>query len=279
MGALRVPLLEGVDSMRNLRGSDLPASFQGRQAVAKVKDGKRITAVERLEIYRRQYWFRITESLREDFEGVSIILGEANYHQLVDEYLKKIPSRCWTLKGLGKYFSGYIARHRDQSVPTHLAARNMAELEWAMIESFDAAEHNGKPFPQTEEEIARAKFYLTPSVRLVRASFPLDRIFALAKKGGRKPLSLLLKENQERYFAVYRTTSYQVRCKEMSFVEYSCLQQFATKGVTLGDAITALPRDLPEGELLLIHFKKWFASWKKELWLECRTKQSKGRVK
>jgi hypothetical protein len=37
----------------------------------------RLTSFERLEIYNRQYWFRLLESLHEDFPGLRAVLAKS----------------------------------------------------------------------------------------------------------------------------------------------------------------------------------------------------------
>ena len=46
------------------------------QAVTYVKPNDRLTSAERLEIYNRSYWYRILDSLREDFPGLRAVVGE-----------------------------------------------------------------------------------------------------------------------------------------------------------------------------------------------------------
>ncbi len=48
-------------------------SAEGRQFV---KPNDRLTATERLDIYHRQYWYRILDSFDEDFPGLCAVLGD-----------------------------------------------------------------------------------------------------------------------------------------------------------------------------------------------------------
>ena len=40
-----------------------------------IKPNDRLTSFERLEIYNRQYWFRILSGFAEDFPGLRAVLG------------------------------------------------------------------------------------------------------------------------------------------------------------------------------------------------------------
>lgn len=43
-----------------------------------IKPNDRLTSFERLEIYNRQYWFRIRDCFYQDYPGLRAILGEKN---------------------------------------------------------------------------------------------------------------------------------------------------------------------------------------------------------
>ena len=52
-------------------------------ADAIIKPNDRLTSFERLEIYNRQYWFRLYSSFEEDFPGLKAIVGNAKFEQLM----------------------------------------------------------------------------------------------------------------------------------------------------------------------------------------------------
>jgi hypothetical protein len=65
-----------------------------------IKPNDRLTAVERLEIYGRSYWFRVLDSLYDDFPGLRAVLGQRVFHQLSRAYLADCPSQSFTLRNL-----------------------------------------------------------------------------------------------------------------------------------------------------------------------------------
>ena len=75
--AIRQPLT-GDENMRQ-RSRD----GKSLRAVAEeiIKPNDRLTSFERLEIYNRQYWFRILSALSEDFPGLRAIIGETALRQ------------------------------------------------------------------------------------------------------------------------------------------------------------------------------------------------------
>ena len=47
------------------------------EAAGFIKPNSRLTSFERLEIYNRQYWFRVISAFAEDFPGLATVIGEA----------------------------------------------------------------------------------------------------------------------------------------------------------------------------------------------------------
>src|SRR5947209_6251579 len=58
-----------------------------------IKPNDRLSSFQRIEIYNRQYWFRLIDCMYEDYPGVRAILGQRKFNRLVRAYLKKYPSR------------------------------------------------------------------------------------------------------------------------------------------------------------------------------------------
>ncbi len=52
----------------------------GRSEAAEfIKPNDRLSSFERLEIYNRQYWFRLLDCLYEDYPGLLAVLGERRF--------------------------------------------------------------------------------------------------------------------------------------------------------------------------------------------------------
>src|SRR5262245_10531800 len=118
-------------------GRDLAKSADARGfAELEIGGNDRLSPVEQLEIYREQFWLRHTSSLVEDFPGLSGILGQASWEQLVEAYLAAVTPESYTLRDLGQRLPEFVARasfleHRE-------LCTDMARLEWAYVEAFDA---------------------------------------------------------------------------------------------------------------------------------------------
>src|SRR5260370_12807207 len=66
-----------------------------------IKPNKLLTSFERLEIYNRQYWFRVIGAVAEDFPALNAVLGDKIFDRLVLTYLPENPSTSFTLRNLG----------------------------------------------------------------------------------------------------------------------------------------------------------------------------------
>ena len=66
-----------------------------------VKPNAMLTSFERLEIYNRQYWFRVIGAVAEDYPALNAVLGSKRFDAMVLAYLKENPSTSFTLRNIG----------------------------------------------------------------------------------------------------------------------------------------------------------------------------------
>src|SRR5690348_3106629 len=95
------------------------------EAEAIIRPNDRLTSFERLEIYNRQYWFRLYTSFEEDFPGLEAILGRAKFDRLMREYLTDCPSESFTLRNLGSRLEGWLRSHPQFIAPHETLALDM----------------------------------------------------------------------------------------------------------------------------------------------------------
>ena len=84
--AVMTPLTPN-ERMRRLAPDGRPMR---RVAAGFIKPNDRLTSFERLEIYNRQYWFRILSGFAEDFPGVRAVLGGRRFDALSKAYLQAV---------------------------------------------------------------------------------------------------------------------------------------------------------------------------------------------
>jgi hypothetical protein len=158
-----------------------------REAAAFIKPNDRLTSFERLEIYNRQYWWRVLASLGEDFPGLRAVLGERRFDAMSKAYLSDCPSRSFTLRNLGGRLEAWLRKHPKWARTRQALALDMVRLEWADIEAFD-----GKQEPALRADDLRGasatklRLALQPCITLLDLRYPVDGLLLEVKKGGEK---------------------------------------------------------------------------------------------
>lgn len=144
------------------------------EAEAIIRPNDRLTSFERLEIYNRQYWFRLYTCFEEDFPGLQAILGRARFDALMRAYLTDCPSESFTLRNLGSRLESWLTRNPTWIEPHTTMALDMVRLEWAHIEAFDGEERprlSARGLAAISED---SVLPLQPYLRLLALSYPVD---------------------------------------------------------------------------------------------------------
>jgi hypothetical protein len=154
----------------------------GAIAESYISSNDRISSFQRLEIYNRQYWFRLISAVSEDFPSLNALLGPKRFDPLILAYLNENPSTYWTLRDLGAKLPSFLEAHPEFTGRRHHLAVDVARLEWAYVDAFDLKHH----LPLTTEE-ARAigpesKICLQPHLQLLDVSYPVDSLVLAVKK-------------------------------------------------------------------------------------------------
>jgi hypothetical protein len=148
-----------------------------------IKPNDRLTSFERLEIYNRQYWFRLLSSMIEDFPGLRAVLGDKRFEAMSKAYLVDCPSRSFTLRNLGARLEGWLRRHPKWAGAKQALAVDIARLEWADIEAFDGkAELALRPEDLSVEAGAKLKLKLQPYLGLLDLRYPVDDLLLEVRK-------------------------------------------------------------------------------------------------
>ena len=146
-----------------------------------IKPNDRLTSFERLEIYNRQYWFRLLSSMVEDFPGLRAVLGAARFEAMSKAYITDCPSRssrcailarssnpgCAIPAGPEKTSPG--SRHRETRVGGNRRLRRQAEP------------------PLRPEDLGAAagpnlRLRLQPYIHLLSLRYPVDDLLLEIKK-------------------------------------------------------------------------------------------------
>ena len=245
-----------------------------------IKPNDRLTSFERLEIYNRQYWFRVLAALAEDFEGLRMIIGDRQFEKLSIAYIQDCPSQSFTLRNLGSRLEGWLRSHQEFVAGLETIALDMARLEWAEIEAFDEA---SKP-KLSEADLAALgpdpQFELQPHVRLLDLQYPVDKmllgirsekrendIVSNAVSGGTKrrhSRKRSLPPPQRIYLAVHRA-DYSVYFKHLDAEAFGILSALRD-GKHLSEAVECVDWKSVNGEQAAQNLQAWFTLWSSLGW-------------
>lgn len=149
-----------------------------------ILDAAGVPAADRLAVYADMYRDRLVDSLAEDFPKLWATVGGCRFREIVLAYIALHPPWSWTLRDAGDRLPGFLAG--EESCPAWWA--ELAALEWARIEAFDAAddpaltrEHLTVLAPEEYPGLA-----LSPvsSLALLAQSFTVDDAWSRIEEGG-----------------------------------------------------------------------------------------------
>ncbi len=230
-----------------------------RNAAGLIKPNSRMSAFERLEIYRQSYWARLLDSLEEDFPGLQVVLGKRAFRRLSEAYLAHSPSRSFTLRDLGSRLVPFLQKHPAYAGSNPELALDMARLEWAHIEAFDSAAEPPIGPEDLIELDAGLKLRLQPHLRLLELRHPVDDWLIRIQSGLAKRKRTLLRPSEVTFLAVHRAGE-GVYYRSLAPGEFRILSAFQ-RGQTLQEVLKACKNH--EAGLL----EAWFASWSRSGWL------------
>jgi Putative DNA-binding domain len=249
-----------------------------------IKPNDRLNSFERLEIYNRQYWFRVLAALEEDFRGLRAIIGPRRFEALSKAYLIDCPSESFTLRNLGSRLEWWLRSHPEHIQPRAALALDMVRLEWAEIEAFDgAAEPVLIPGGMLASD-ADPRFRLQPYIQLLSLRYPVDDLLlairkddsdgemasnAISERRKQTRARKVARQKPQAVFLVVHRLDYSVYFKRIEAEAFLFLHALR-EGKTLSTAAVLAfhGRDIPESKLLGI-VQSWFANWSSLGWF-CR---------
>jgi hypothetical protein len=253
-----------------------------------IKPNDRLSSFERLEIYNRQYWFRVLDCMYDDYPGVRAIVGERKFTKLATAYLTKYPSDSYTLRDLGHRLEQFLRDEPEWSVPRQELAINMARFEWAQVVAFDGP---SKPAITPDDILgvspAKLRLALQPYLSLLDLDFAVDDfLIAVTKRDSdvlrseasnamdsapkiatrRKPVRM--PKRKKVWLAVHRhdNSLYYKRLEPEAFQILSAIAQGATVEDACEKSIASSDR---KGIDWAAEIKEWFNTWAALGWF-CR---------
>ena len=236
--------------------TELAASEEGHspeflaKAEELMKSGANLSSAERLELYHRQYWFRVLDSIAEDFPVLRKVAGEEVFWELMEAYLLACPSSSFTLRHLGRRMAEFVAEW-DGADPTRrkwFAA--LARLEYARMEIYEAAEWETVP----PEQLGTDELALQPHVVLLELPVPADLCEDTEEFPPAAEASV--------YLAVWRGENGGASECRLDPVEFVLLERMRR-----GGTLASLFEEPTDREPAPEEVSTWFANWQNRRWI------------
>lgn len=250
-------------------------------AASFVAPNSRLTPFERLEIYNRQYWYRVLGALAEDFPALRTVVGGRAFDALSIAYLSAHPSRSFSLRNLGSRLVEWLAAHPEFTGRRHALAVEVARVEWAFVEAFDSAERE----PLTLEQIAtldgNSRLALQPHMQLLELNYPADTLIVSLHKDEKRQTSEAGVEHEETEEAAARLPrmrkrliwvaahrlEFSVYYRRLASEEYLTLSAIRN-GIALGPALEAgFAASAVPHEHRAAMVRRWFSAWAELSWI------------
>jgi Putative DNA-binding domain len=151
-------------------------------AAGYIKPNSLLTSFERLEIYNRQYWFRVIAAVSEDFPALHVVLGREKFDSLVLAYLRENPSTSFSLRNLGARLPTWLASYPVLAGSQHALAVDVARLEWAYIDAFDGASVVPLGCDDFADLGTDSTLRLQPHLQLLDLQYPVDEVVLAVRK-------------------------------------------------------------------------------------------------
>ncbi len=241
-----------------------------------VKPNDRLTSFERLEIYNRQYWFRVLDCFYADYPGLRAVLGERAFLKLAEAYLCRYPSVSFTLRNLGSRLEKFLLKEPQFAGRKLDLALDVVRFEWAQIVAFDDL---ALPPCGIAEMIgmnpAKLKMRLQPYLTLLALQYPVDEYVISVKRHealrgeasnamDAAPTGAKLRKvplpKREKVFVVVHRYNNELYYRRLEPEAYALLHALG-RGATLEAACEEAFRDASPRVNWPKKIEKWFENW------------------
>ena len=241
-----------------------------------IKPNDRLTAIERLQIYARCYWYRVIDGVYSDCPALRVLLGDEKFRALTEAFLAKYPSQSYTMRNLCQRLPQFIRARPKLTAPHTALAHALARFEWAQTVAFDAeAKPVLTPDDLADAPPARLRLGLQPYLTLLALDWALDDyVIALKKRDALRndasntidhaPRATRRKRvplpKRGKTFVVVHRYRERLFYKRVDRAGFKMLTALAAGG-TLAQAVAAAGRGVKATQV-----RDWFATWMELGW-------------
>jgi hypothetical protein len=250
---LQLPLRGASRRATDLPPSDDPHATEFFEVADRIiKPGPSMSSAERLELYHRQYWYRLLDSIAEDFPVLIRVMGADRFWALMEDYLLTCPSKSFTLRHLGERLPAFVETWSSASMLERVWFHSIARLEYARMEVFERSEYR----PILPSELATEELILQPHVVRLNLPAPADEC---EDWEGFEAVGI---PEQSTLLAVWRTAERLPQHVRLSPIENVLLDRLAAGGTLESLFSEPVEPEPSDGEVAA-----WFAGWQDRGWI------------
>jgi len=193
-----------VTTLRDLQRTfaDAVRGYSSTDALAQRLRGPAERARDRLAVYADAYVSRLCDVMGDDYPKVAGVLGE-HFAATARNYVRNHPSDHPSLRHFGRHFPEYLGASHAWDGPPWLA--DLARLEWARIEAFDAADRPTLSFEELQtvpgDALPSLRLDLVPSFRALELAWNVADVWLALDE--ERPIPAV--ESELTFVAVWRT--------------------------------------------------------------------------
>lgn len=227
-----------------------------------------LTAFDRLEIYADMYFLRLIDIMADEYPTVVYLLGDDLFRAQCRLFLRDHPSRSYQLNRLSPEFPGWLAQRPTGEIRHQAFAVDLARVERAMEDIFDAPEKE-RIAPEAVAEIgpdqwADTRLEVIPAHRALTLDHPVTPFMDAARQDRHEDVPEppdAGSASEPCHVLVWRQ-SWRVWRKHQHPAQAAILGALAT-GAPLGEAVQSAAADLPgvDPAWLIARLGEWFSQW------------------
>lgn len=201
-----------------------------------IKASSRMSAAERLAVYRDDYLVRLSSALSNTYAAIERLMGTHEFRALTDACVRAHPSRTFNIVRYGADFPGFIAAWDH---PQAALLADVARALWAIDQAAEAPEAES----MTPDDLVRIEspdamtLKLIPSCEILHLRYNIDALLDNWYAGNHleggdyepRPVTLM----------VYRGGNNEIWRRSLSAGEAWVLEHLQS-GASLGDALESM---------------------------------------
>lgn len=229
-----------------------------------------LSGAERLGIYSRAYFARLTDCFRAEFPCLLLALGDELFTHFVKAYLLRHALQSYTLHHLAMHFPKFLEETRpDAAAPPEQRESwpdfiiDLARLERAFIETYDGQGAENLPLlsaltiiGSSDEQLAQQRLVPVPCLKVLAFRYPVRAYFAAARQN-RNPV---MPAPADSFLAISRK-DFVVRFIDLSRGEFEILKGLLGN-LSVGEAASQAAQITGHSEESLnVQMRHWLCQW------------------